>query len=61
MRGTFFDVVASQCFVKLVDVLKELKYDMMSMSAHKLGGPQGVGGLILRKKHYKLPPVKNIT
>jgi len=59
--GTYFHVDATQSFGKLVDELKELKYDMMSMSAHKLGGPQGVGGLILRKKHYKLPPVKNIT
>ena len=30
------------------------------MSAHKIGGPQGVGALILRKKRYKLPPVKGI-
>ncbi len=58
--GTFFHVDATQSFGKLVDELRELKYDMMSMSAHKLGGPQGVGGLILRKKHYKLPPVKNV-
>jgi cysteine desulfurase len=58
--GTFFHIDATQSFGKLVDELKALKYDMMSMSAHKLGGPQGVGGLILRKKHYKLPPVKNV-
>lgn len=30
------------------------------MSAHKLYGPQGVGALVLRKKRYKLPPVKAI-
>ena len=30
------------------------------MSAHKISGPQGVGALILRKKRYKLPPVKAI-
>lgn len=57
---TLFHVDATQSFGKLVDELRELKYDMMSMSAHKLGGPQGVGALILRKKHYKLPPVKNV-
>ena len=33
---------------------------MLSFSAHKLRGPQGVGVLVLRKKKYKLPPVKAI-
>ncbi len=59
-RDTFFHIDATQSFGKLVDELRSVKYDMLSMSAHKLGGPQGVGALVLRKKHYKLPPVKNI-
>ncbi len=59
-KDVFFHVDATQSFGKLVDELKNLKYDMLSMSAHKLSGPQGIGALILRKKHYKLPPVKNI-
>ncbi len=59
-RDTFFHIDATQSFGKLVDELRKVKYDMMAMSAHKLGGPQGIGALILRKKHYKLPPVKNI-
>ena len=32
----------------------------LAFSAHKLRGPQGVGVLVLRKKKYKLPPVKAI-
>ena len=59
-KDVFFHVDATQSFGKLVDELRSLKYDMLSMSAHKLGGPQGIGALILRKKRYKLPPVKNI-
>lgn len=59
-KDALFHVDATQSFGKLVDELKEIKYDMMSMSAHKLGGPQGIGALVLRKKHYKLPPVKAI-
>lgn len=38
----------------------EKAYNMLSFSAHKLKGPQGVGVLVLRKKRYRLPPVKNI-
>ena len=33
---------------------------MLSFSAHKLMGPQGVGALILKRKLYKRPPIKGI-
>lgn len=59
-RDVFFHVDATQSFGKLVDELKAIKYNMLSMSAHKIGGPQGVGALVLRKERYKLPPVKGI-
>lgn len=59
-RGILFHVDATQSCGKLVDELKLLKYNMLSFSAHKLMGPQGVGAIILRKKSYKLPPVKAI-
>lgn len=59
-KGVFFHVDATQSFGKLVPELKSLKYDMLSMSAHKIGGPQGIGALVLKKKRYHLPPVKGI-
>ncbi len=59
-KGVLFHIDATQTCGKLINELKELKYDMLSLSAHKLSGPQGVGALILRKKRYKLPPVKAI-
>lgn len=59
-RGILFHIDATQSCGKLVPELKEIKYDMLSLSAHKLSGPQGVGALILRKKRYRLPPIKGI-
>ena len=60
-KKILFHVDATQSCGKLVEELRSLKYDMLSFSAHKLGGPQGVGVLVLRKKSYKLPPVKAIN
>ena len=60
-KGVLFHIDATQTCGKLINELRELKYDMLSLSAHKLSGPQGIGALILRKKRYKLPPVKAIT
>lgn len=59
--GILFHVDATQSCGKLVPEIRDVKYSMLSLSAHKLSGPQGVGALILRKKKYKLPPVKAIT
>ena len=59
-KVVFFHIDATQSFGKLVDELRKIKYDMLSMSAHKIYGPQGVGAMVLRKKRYKLPPVKGL-
>lgn len=59
-KEVYFHIDATQSFGKLVKELKKIKYDMLSMSAHKIGGPQGVGALILRKRRYKFPPIKGI-
>lgn len=60
-RGVLFHVDATQSCGKLVEELRTMNYDMLSFSAHKLMGPQGVGVIVLRKKNYKLPPVKPIS
>ena len=59
-KNILFHVDATQSCGKLVDEIRLLKYNMLSFSAHKLMGPQGVGVLVLRKKAYKLPPVKPV-
>lgn len=58
-KGVFFHVDATQSFGKLNGEIRKLRYDMLSFSAHKFGGPQGVGGLVLRRnKRYQLPPIQ---
>lgn len=59
-KDVYFHVDATQSCGKLVDELRSLKYDMMSISAHKMEGPQGIGALILRKKKYRRPAVNPI-
>lgn len=57
---TLFHIDATQSCGKLIDEVRSLHYDLMSISAHKMHGPQGIGALIMRKKRYRLPPVKPI-
>lgn len=59
-KDILFHVDATQSCGKLVDEIRELKYDMLSFSAHKFRGPQGIGVLVLKRKNYQLPPVTNI-
>ena len=57
--NTYFHIDATQGFGKLNDSLRSVKYNMMSITAHKLGGPQGIGALVLKRdKTYRRPPVK---
>ena len=57
---TLFHIDATQSCGKSIDEVRSLRYDLMSISAHKMHGPQGIGALIMRKKRYRLPPVKPI-
>ncbi len=59
-QDVLFHVDATQSCGKLVEEIKRLKYNMLSFSAHKLQGPQGIGVLVLKKNGYRLPPVKGI-
>ena len=59
-RGILFHTDATQSAGKLVGQLKNCKYNMLSCSAHKFYGPQGIGALILKRKEYKIPPITPI-
>jgi cysteine desulfurase len=48
-RGILFHVDAVQALGMLPVTLRELPVDYMSFSAHKISGPQGIGGLYVRR------------
>jgi len=57
-RKIYFHVDAAQSFGKLVEELRDVEYDFLSATAHKVYGPQGIGLLVMRKINYIKPPVK---
>ncbi len=60
-KDVYFHIDAAQSCGKLINELRDVKYDLMSITAHKMYGPQGIGALVMRNKRYKKPPIKPIS
>lgn len=53
----YFHVDAAQGFGKDLLPLRHRRIDLISISGHKIYGPQGVGALVARRRDRKLPPL----
>jgi len=53
----FFHVDAAQGFGKDIETLQNQRIDSISISAHKIYGPKGIGALIARKRGFERIPL----
>lgn len=57
---TYFHVDAAQTCGKLVKEVQSLRYDLLTITAHKMYGPQGIGALVVRRRGFRRPPLRPI-
>jgi cysteine desulfurase len=54
----YLHVDAAQLFGKALPPLRNHRIDLISISAHKLYGPKGIGALVGRRRGFQRPPLR---
>jgi cysteine desulfurase len=56
--NTYLHVDAAQSFARLMEPLRHPRIDLISISAHKIHGPKGIGALVMRRRNNQRPPLQ---
>jgi cysteine desulfurase len=56
--SAYLHVDAAQSFGRVMEPLRHPRIDLISVSAHKINGPKGIGALVMRRRNSQRPPLQ---
>jgi cysteine desulfurase len=56
----FFHTDAAQAFGKELNLLRNRRIDLISISGHKICAPMGIGALVSKRRQYIRPPIMGL-